>query len=100
MDEMEFGSNILTLEDEEGNSHQFEVIDELEENDNRYFALVPYFEDPENSIEEDLDLVVMKAEIVDDEEMMATIDDDDEYDRIGNIFMDRLEDAMNEEENE
>ena len=30
------------------------------------------------------------SEIVDGEEMMASIDDDDEYERIGNLFIDRL----------
>ena len=34
--------------------------------------------------------MVLTSEIVDGEEMMASIDDDDEYERIGNMFIDRL----------
>ena len=40
-EEMEFGPDLMTLLDEEGNEHEFEVADTLEDNDERYMALIP-----------------------------------------------------------
>jgi len=38
--------------------------------------------------------------MVDGEEMMATIDDDQEYERIGNLFLERLSEMFEEEYDE
>lgn len=101
-EEMDFDytPDIYTLVDEEGNEQQFELLDVMELDGNRYFALLPYFEDAEEALNSDGDLVVLKAEMVDGEELMASIDDDDEYDRVGNLFLEKLasmyEDEMEE----
>ncbi len=94
---MELNPDIYTLVDEEGTEQAFELLDVLEIDDQRYFALIPYFETAEESLDDDGDLVVLKSEIVDGEEMMASIDDDDEYEKIGNIFLERLSDIFEEE---
>ena len=86
-----------TLIDEEGKEQAFELLDVMEIEDQRYFALLPYFEDPEEAVEDDGDLVVLKAEMVDGEEMMATIDDDEEYERIGNMFLERISEMFEDE---
>lgn len=105
-DEMDFSYNpdIYTLIDEEGNEQAFELLDILELEDQRYFALLPYYDDPEKALSSDADLVVLKSEMVDGEEMMASIDDDEEYERIGNIFLEKLasmyEDELEEAENQ
>ncbi len=101
-EEMDFDytPDIYTLVDEEGNEQQFELLDVMELDGNRYFALLPYFEDAEEALNSDGDLVVLKAEMVDGEELMASIDDDEEYDRVGNLFLEKLasmyEDEMEE----
>ena len=97
MSEMEYTPDILTLEDEDGNESAFEVIDTMELDGKTYVALTPYFENPEDMLEGDAELVVLVSEEVDGEEFLASIDDDDEYERIGNIFLDRLA-AYDEEE--
>lgn len=94
---IEFNPDLYTLVDEEGTEQTFELLDILEMDGQRYFALIPYFETPEESLDDDGDLVVLKSEMVDGEEMMASIDDDDEYERIGNIFLERLSDIFDEE---
>lgn len=88
--DFDYSPDIYTLVDEEGNEQQFELLDVMELDGNRYFALLPYFEDAEDALNSDGDLVVLKAEMVDGEEMMASIDDDDEYDRVGNLFLEKL----------
>ena len=53
------------------------------------------------SLEDDGDLVILKSEMVDGEEMMASIDDDEEYEKVGALFLERLdnmfEDNMDED---
>ncbi|HIZ56346.1 MAG TPA: DUF1292 domain-containing protein [Firmicutes bacterium] len=94
----EYTPDLFTLVDEEGNEVEFELLDVMEEGEERYFALIPYHENPEEMLDDDGDLVILKSEIVNDEEMLASIDDDDEYERIGAIFLERLENAFDEED--
>lgn len=97
MSDMEMTPDIYTLVDEEGNEQAFELLDVMEPEDDRYFALIPYYENPEESLEDDGDLVILKSETVDDEEMMATIEDDEEYERVGAIFLERLDNMFEDE---
>ena len=89
---MEFGPDILTLLDEDENEVQFEVIDTLEVDDNRYMALVPVFDDAEELLDDDGELVILKVAEEDGEEFLEAIDNEEEFNKISNMFMDRLED--------
>ena len=51
----------------------------------------------EEMVEADTELVILKSEDDGDEETLASIDDDDEYERIGKIFMDRLSEMFDDE---
>lgn len=73
----EFGAGMLyTLEDEEGNEQEFEVLGELEYEDAVYCALIPYYEKEEDLIQDDGEFVVLKKEMIDGEEMLCTIEED------------------------
>ena len=62
-----------------------------------YYALVPYYENPEDMVEADTELVVLRSEEDENgEETLVSIDDDAEYERIGQIFMDRLSETYEE----
>ena len=91
---LDFTPDIYTLTDEEGNEQQFEILDAMEVDDIQYFALVPYFEDSQEMLDDDGELVILKSTMVDGEEMLASIDDDDEFERIGAIFLSRLEEMF------
>lgn len=96
----EFGAGMLyTLEDEEGNEQEFEVLGELEYEDAVYCALIPYYEKEEDLIQDDGEFVVLKKEIIDGEEMLCTIEDDAEYEDVGALFEQQLN-AMFEDEDE
>ena len=58
MDEMNINPEIFTLTDEEGNEHEFELMDVMDVDGTTYYALVPYTEDPEAALEEDTELVI------------------------------------------
>ncbi len=49
------------------------MVDEIEHNNNRYFALIPFFEEDKNLDDSGLDeqIVILKSSMVDGEEMMV-----------------------------
>ena len=74
---------LFTLTDEEGNESQFALIGELEIDEQIYLALVPA--DNEDADE----YVVLKVEVDENgEEILVTIDDDDEFDNVADYFDD------------
>ena len=97
MEEKDYTPEIFTLTDEEGNEQEFELMDIMEENGTVYYALVPYMEDPDAMIEEDTELVVLKVGEENGEEYLATIDNDEEYERIGNLFIQRISEMLEED---
>lgn len=77
---------IIELEDEDGNVTQFEFIDRAELNGVVYYALIPTdFDD-----EDDAEFVVLKEIMSDGEAMLSTVDDDDEYNTAGEMFLKRF----------
>ena len=96
----EFGNDILTLEDDDGVEHTFEVLDDIDNGENRYMSLSPVYDDPQQTLEDSGELVILKVVTVDGEEFLETIEDEDEMDEIADIFMERLEedyDVIDEE---
>ncbi len=94
----EMGADLYTLVDEEGVEQTFEMIDVMEVDDERYYALVPYYEDPTKELEADTELVILKSEYDEnDEEILASIDNDEEYEKIGNMFLARLNEIYDDE---
>ncbi len=78
---------VIELEDDEGNVSRFEFIDRLEYNGDVYFALVPADYDEDEGAEE---FVVLKQTVINGEEMLCTVDDDDEYNSVGEMFLERF----------
>ena len=102
MDEMmdQDSPELYTLVDEDGNEQLFELIDILEENKKVYFALIPHVENPEELLNGECELVVLNVESGEDgSDILVPIEGDDEYERIANIFIDRLE-TYEEEDDE
>ena len=85
--------NIFTLTDEEGNESEFELIASQEIDGVTYVALVPYVE--ENKDAEEQEYVVLKLEADENgEDLLVTIDDDDEFEKVAEIFEDMLFDEI------
>ena len=90
--------NILTLLDDEGVEHEFEIVDETTVDDQVYFALVTVLQQPEEIINDRGQLVILKLVEEDGEEFLDSIEDEDEFNRIGEIFMNRLENTFDFED--
>ncbi len=85
----EFTPDLFTLEDEEGNEQTFELVDVYKEDDFTYFALIPQQTGDEASEEEDY-FVILKRDNNDPDEYLDSIDDEEELDRLAEIFLSRL----------
>lgn len=57
----EYGNDLVTVLDDEGNEHQFEVLDAIENDDGRYVALLPVYTDAEAEVEGDGELVILEV---------------------------------------
>ncbi len=91
MDEKEYEGEYYTLTDEDGNELQFEVIGSAELNGTTYYAMIPVQDQPENA--DYCEYVILKAETDENgEEVLVTIDDDDEFDDVADYFDDMLSD--------
>ena len=88
---------IYTLVDEEKNEQKFEVLDFIEIDDKIYYAMTPYYEDADDIAKDSGELIVLKRIFCDDQEFFSTIDDDDEYNKIGNMFIEKLENMFDDE---
>ena len=96
MSEMnEYTPELFELIDENGNKKNFELIDAAEIDGEQYYAMVPAIED-DDFLSEDCDLVILKSEDDNGEEILASIDDDDEFEKVSSFFMKRLEEAFDE----
>lgn len=88
----EFGPNFVTLTDDEGNDIELEYVDALEHNGTTYMAFFPVVEedseDEEN--EEEYGLVILKSQMEKGEEFLVTIDDEEEIDKVYDLFMEQI----------
>ena len=88
----EYGNNYVVLTDEDGNEQELEHLDTLEYKGNVYFAFIP----AEMELSESYELIIMKEEVENGEEILVTLDDEDELDEMFQIFSERLEDTFEE----
>ncbi len=99
MEKNEYTPELYTLEDEDGKEQEFELLDVMEVDGEKYYALTPYFgEDPQAYLESDGEVVILKEDFVDGEPMLVSIDEDEEYERIGKMFLDRLNEIYGDED--
>ncbi len=91
----EYDPEIYTLTDEEGNELNFALLGTLEHEGAVYRAFIPV---DENGEEESGEYVILKSSEEDGEEILETIEDDDEFDRIADIFDDEFSDIFYDED--
>ncbi len=94
----EYGPDFLTVTDEEGNEFELELVDTLERNGVLYHAFFPAVEADEETGEpreagvddDEYGLIIMKTVEENGEELLSTLDTDEELDEIYQLFMDRF----------
>lgn len=97
----DYGDNIISISDEDGNDFELLVLDEADMNGVHYLALT---ESQEPDEEENLEVIILK--VIEDEatgeELLSTVDSEDELEAIYQIFEDQMfsEDDDYEDEDE
>ena len=85
----DFGDNIISISDEDGNDFELTVLDEAEVRGVRYLALTESM-DPDS--EENLEVIILK--VIEDastgEELLSTVDSEEELEEVYAVFEDRM----------
>ena len=90
----QFGSDFITITDDEGNEFELEVLSTLEYNGNTYLAVIP----AEQSLEElQLEVSVLKSVEEDGESILCVIEDEEELQAVYDLIMDSLYEEEDEE---
>ena len=84
MSEQYENDEIFTLTDEDGNVNEFVLLGQTEMDGEEYLALEPLSENPDG------EYVILKLSEENGEQILITIEDDDEFDRVADYFDDEL----------
>ena len=94
MDENQNEREFYTLTDEEGNETEFELIGTTEYKGVQYYAMIPAGA-AEESEDEFCEYVILRRDTDENgEDMLVTIDDDDEFDDVADIFDDQFSEEV------
>ena len=99
MDE-NYNPDIVSVVDEDGVEHTFEELDRIETDDARYVALLPVYDEAEDILDDDGELIILKVNEEDGETYLEPTEDEDEFNEIGSIFEERLSDLFDIHEEE
>ena len=85
-----FGPDFITITDEDGNEIELEFLDTLEYNGQTYMAFFPAVEEDADEESEDYGLIILKVLEENGEEILSTLDSDEELDMVYDRFMEEL----------
>ena len=82
----EYGSDFMTIVDEDGTEYELEVLSTLEYNGQSYLAVIPATDEEQ----EDLEVSILKSVEEDGEPILCAIEDDAEMEAVYTLIMDQL----------
>lgn len=92
--EDQFGSDFITISDEDGTEYELEVLSTLEYDGNTYLAVVP----AGDSLEQlQLEVSILKSVEEDGELLLCAIEDEAELQAVHDLIMDALYEEEEEE---
>ena len=86
----EYGPTFITVTDEDGKEIVLEFVDALEYNGQQYQAFFPAETENEDEDNPDNGLVILKVLHEDGEDLLSTLDSDEELDAVYDLFMENL----------
>ena len=93
----DFGSDFMTIVDEDGTEYELEILSTLEYNGCTYLAVIPAVDRDE---EPELEVSILKSVDEDGESILCAIEDDNELETVYNLIMDQLYEEESEEYDE
>lgn len=83
----QYGSDFITITDEDGTEYELEVLSTLEYNGNTYMAVIPAAES-QDALQ--LEVSILKSIEEDGEPILCAIEDQDELEAVYDLIMDAL----------
>lgn len=93
----EFGPDILTLVDDAGEEHEFEVLDVIDNDDGCFYALLPAFSDPQDKVDAEGTYYIFESIEENGEQQLAEVEDEALLDRLAEQFESRFEELYGDE---
>ena len=93
--EDQFGSDYMTIVDEDGQEYELEILTTMEWNGASYLAVIPAGMDEE---EQSLEVSILKSVEEDGEDVLCAIEDDAELETVYSMIMEQLYEEAEEEE--
>lgn len=85
--EDQFGSDFITIVDEDGTEYELEVLSTLDYDGNTYLAVIPA---GENADEFQMEVSILKSVEEDGEPILCAIEDEQELQAVYDLIMDSL----------
>ena len=83
----EYGSDFMTIVDEDGTEYELEVLTTIEYNGQQYLAVIPATDEES----ENLEISILKSVTEDDDEpILCAIEDEAELETVYNLIMEQL----------
>ena len=87
-----YGSDFMTIVDEDGTEYELEILSSLDYNGNTYLAVIPAGLEED----EDAEVSILKSVEEDGESVLCAIEDDAELETVYQMIMDQLYDEDEE----
>ena len=82
-----YGSDFMTIVDEDGTEYELEVLTTIEHNGFMYLAVIPAGDSGESA---DYQVSILKSVEEDGESILCAIEDEDELEAVHQLIMDQL----------
>ena len=96
----DFGADLLTLIDDEGQEHEFEILDVIDNDEGTFYALLPTFEDTQMQLESEGTYFIFQSIEEDGEQQLAEVEDEELLNRLAAVFEEHFEEMYDEEDEE
>lgn len=83
----EYGSDFMTIVDEDGTEYELEVLSSVEYSGQTYLAVIPATDE---ETEDDLQISILKSVEEDGEPILCAIEDENELETVYQLIMDQL----------
>ncbi len=90
----QYGSDFITITDEDGTEYELEVLSTLEYNGNTYMAVIPAGES-QDALQ--LEVSILKSVEEDGEPILCAIEDQEELEAVYDLIMDALYEEEDDE---
>ena len=86
----EFGPDFITVTDEDGNDIELELLDVLEHKGTTYMAFFPAVLEGTEEDSDEYGMVILKSIQENGEELLSTLDSEEELTEVYDLFMEML----------